>query len=449
MDRWRWPRRRTRVPGRGRIAELAQHPDEWFRRGAPARLRNLGRIDEGDRLIGMLMIRDEDDVLGDSLAAASRWFDRIYVLDGTTDQVRVERTDAILASVPEVAWHARDADWFPGGITDGARQILLERIRRDHGFDNWIGLLHADEFLDQDPRPMLAARHPSTHPSLRVRVAHTFLHVEDEHLWDDLGLPLRAKVAHQMWPGVPESRFFFDDGSRNFDIDHHSKVVPKSFRAGELIDGYVITQYNERGTHQVTARAQQRAASGWQVGHYSRLLDDEPEVFIDTLDLAGAPFAPEFAGDPEGPFSAESIYAVPLGPVAHVPAPVIETELTSPVVIARLQAEGRTVRDFRRVFQPGGIVDRLAGDTPASQARAIRALGEPGALGHDRPVAGSAALIRHTASILRSPRTPDALRAVAVAECLIRLGNAQSPAGWYAIVPANRRGAVSDLLAAA
>ena len=397
----------------------------------------------------MLMVRDEDDVLEESLTAAVRWFDRIYVLDGTTAPRAVVRTDEILARFPEIVWHGRDADWAPEGVTDGARQVLLNRIRADHGIDHWIGLLHADELLDQDPRPMLAVRHPSMHPSLRVRVAHTFLHTDDRPRWEaNPDASLRSLVAHQMWPGVPESRFFFDDGSRDYDVARHLKVVPRSHRAGELVDGYVITQYNERSPEQALTRARQRADSGWQVGHhYNRLLADDPEIFAETLDQPDAPFAPEFAGDPEGPFRPVATTVVPHGPAPHLPVPCIETELSAPAHLAALGAAGRVERRFAVVAKPGGLVDLVVRGSPAQLRRAVSRLDRPVVFGHDRLVPGAAALVRHAARVVGSRRSTSEQRRRVVAECVVRLCNAGSgDTGWYTVVPADRKPAVLAML---
>ena len=325
VDRRRWPRRRARLPGRGRLRELIERPSAIGPLLRPSRLRRIGRIGDDERLIGLLMIRDEADILEASLDAACRWFDRILVLDGTTDPEARRRTDEILAARPEVVFVARDDD-LPGTHTrDGARQHLLTEARRRYGVDNWIGVLHADECIDQDPRPLLAARHPAVDPSIRVRLAHAFLHTRDEPRWSELAdLPVRERVRHAMWPGVPESRFFFDTGHRDYEVGRHAKVIPRSFRAGPLVDGYVIVQYNERSPAQAIARARQRAADGWQVGHYARFLGDDPVVFTDSLDQPDAPFAPEFAGDPEGPFRPVDLDEVAHGPEPGAPAPVAD-----------------------------------------------------------------------------------------------------------------------------
>ncbi len=400
---------------------------------------------DGDRLIGMMMIRDEDDVLAETLAGAVRWFDRIYVLDGTTDPDRVARTDAILAARPEVCWHARDADWFPDGVTDGARQVLLDRIRRDHGVDNWIGVLHADEFLDQDPRPMLAARHPALHPSVRVRVAHAFLHPDDEQRWKS-GVPMRQRVLHTMWPGVPESRFFFDDGSRDFDPALHSKVIPRSHRPGELVDGYVIVQYNERDPEQLVARARSRAASGWQVGHYARLLADDPEVFVSTLDRPEAPFAPEFAGDPEGPFVARTIDSVPtlFRPDDREPLIVSRSDDAGPDD-EQSDLDGRVDVDLSLLSGDDGLLAAL--DEPSRSA--VRRWTQRVRAEHRKEwPPGTDALLRHTAAVLRSPRVTRAQRDVVAGEFVRAFAGCIAGGPWFAVVADSDVGAVRRVLSA-
>jgi hypothetical protein len=270
------------------------------------------------------MLRDEDDILDEMLRCAVQWFDRILVLDGTTDERRRRRTDAILASFPEVVFVARDED-VPGvgPVRDGARQLLLDEARRRYGTSQWIGVLHADEFMDQDPRPMLAAHNPLLDPTIRIRLVHAFLHTADEASWKRdperwLATPVRERITHAMWPGVPETRFFFDRGTRDYRIDHHSKTVPTSFRSGPLIDGFSVVQYNERSPEQAIERGRSRADTGWQAGHYARFTGTSPAAFVSTLDTEETPFAPEFRNDPDGPFRALPITDLPIGPIGPI-----------------------------------------------------------------------------------------------------------------------------------
>jgi hypothetical protein len=172
----------------------------------------------------------------------------------------------------------------------------------------------------------LASRHPTLDPSIRVRLVHTFLHVDDEPRWPELAkLPVRDRLRYCMWPGVPEARFFFDVGDRDYEVERHSKVIPNSFRPGPLIDGYVIVQFNERNPGQVVARAKQRMADGWQTGHYSRFEDAEVSAFTESLDTPGAPFAPEFVNDVDGPFLPIARAQVGSGPREGDPGPLFVT----------------------------------------------------------------------------------------------------------------------------
>lgn len=377
-------------------------------------------------------------MLDEMLRCATRWFDRIFVLDGTTDATARCRTDEILASYPEVVHHIRDED-LAHPVRDGARQYLLEESRRRYGTDHWVGILHADEFLDQDPRPMLSAHDPRFDPSIRVRVAHAFLHVEDRPRWHELATePLRSRVQHLMWPGVPESRYFFDRGSRDYDVMHHGKVIPTSFRNGPLVDGYVITQYNERSPEQLLGRATQRSADGWQTGHYGRIGSGIDAAFTSTLDLPGAPFAPEFAGDPEGPFRPVHRTDVPLGPLLSTPAPTVS------------EHRGDAAVDLTYVTARGGLLDVLERRDRRSVRRWSRRMrGEWRTTANGGPdVPGYPALLRHTETVLRSPRASPAQRERVAHEFVRRLNDRRAPdSSWTTRVEANRAEGVARLLA--
>ena len=380
------------------MREFATNPTRMLGSVSVGRIASSWRGAASEKLIGLLLVRDEDDVLAGSLEVAQQWFDRILVLDGTTEPSRRARTDEILASCPAVVFVARDEDLpYPGRVRDGARQYLLDEARRRYGVDNWIGLLHADEFLDQDPRPMLAACRPLLDPCIRVRLVHAFLHTSDAPTWAARAeVPLRERVRHVMWPGVPETRFFFDRGTRDYQVAHHGKTVPTSFRAGRLVDGYTVVQYNERSPEQLIQRAHQRQEDGWQAGHYSRLTDAEPTVFAESLDLPEAPFAPEFAGDPLGPFEATTIDQCCAGPFAVDVDEALHDHSDSLVALAVTQLLTNPSRARAREW--------------AAEVRA-----RPSTL------AGYPSLVHYTAWVLGNARVPHELRSRAAAEFLNRL----------------------------
>ncbi|MCH7788578.1 MAG: glycosyltransferase family 2 protein [Acidobacteria bacterium] len=347
------------------MREVVAQPSLVLHHCNPWRVGHIGAIGDEDRLIGLLLVKNEVDILEEMLSNARRWFDRILVLDGTTEQRPA--TEAILASFEEVVFIARDEDLLGTAPTrDGARQYLLDEARRRYGVDNWIGVLHADEFMEQDPRPMLASRHPTLDPSIRVRLVHAFLHVDDERNWSQLAnLPVRDRLRYCMWPGVPEARFFFDAGDRDYEIHRHSKVIPHSFRPGPLIDGYTIVQFNERTPEQVIARANQRMADGWQTGHYARFADPTSSAFTDSLDSPSAPFAPEFVNAVDGPFVPIARSQVASGPQQGGPGPLFVTAFEA--ATARRGADALACRTGGQVLayglnyltSPGGLTSLL------------------------------------------------------------------------------------------
>ncbi len=240
----------------------------------------MGTVHPDDRFIGLLMIRSENDILAESLASMARHFDRILVLDGTPIGSERDRCRDLLAMHDEVVAVFSDED-VGTPIRDGARQILLDEARRRFGVDNWIGILHGDEFHDDSPAELLRHHHPLLDPSIRVRVVHHFLHTDDAAGWTERAeLPVAERVPHHMWPGIPETRFFFDNGVRNYRLQQHSQVVPRGLRIGPLVDDYVIRQYNYRSPEQALERANDRLKRGWQAAHYTQMLQT---AFVATL----------------------------------------------------------------------------------------------------------------------------------------------------------------------
>ncbi len=426
-----WTRhRRGRLPGRGRLREFVTNPSVLVQATSPQRLRVASSQRVPERLIGLLMIRNESDVLAESLAVATQWFDRIFVLDGTDEPERAA-TDAILAATPEVEFVVRDQELATEGpVRDGARQVLLEEVRRRYGVDNWIGILHADEFIEQDPRPLLGATNPVTSPTLRVRLVHGFLHAADEPVWAELtDLPVRQRIRHFMWPGVPETRFFYDNGTRDYEVSHHGKTVPLSFRNGPLIDGFIVLHFNERSPSQIVGRAEQRRGDGWQQSHYQRFVTEQPETFVESLDSPRARFAPEFVADPLGPFVARHADTVPS--IAANPS-------HRPVITTIGQDTDRAVVDLAYVVEHGGLADLV--DLPGRRATQwADRLTSNTDYGEFVRAPGARPLLDYTERILSSTRTDRRHRLAVAAEFVERffpadLVEQRNASGWLGVV---------------
>ena len=247
--------------------------------------------DSGKRMIGLLMVRNEADILQECLEHAVQFFDRIYVLEGSVPESEFRLSKAILERFAEVRLVIKDADTEgPFPIRDGARHYLLQAVRRDCGTGHWIGILHGDEIHTRDPRVFLRKVNPAISPVVQVRLCHCYLHSSDKHKWEEIrDLPIASRVTHCMWPGTPEDRFFYDSGSNDYDPHKHSLVVPVPHGQGRhLLDNVVIKQYNYRDPGQMLSRARQRISSRWQRNHYQHIANDE-HYFVDSLHVAGYP----------------------------------------------------------------------------------------------------------------------------------------------------------------
>ena len=100
--------------------------------------------------IGLLLTRNEEDVIAEVMDVNKRYFDRILVLDGSDD-----RTEEIVRSYDCVKYFLKDSeiiDKLPNRkFEDGARQFLLEKAQEMFPVEGWFTLLHGDEIWHDDP----------------------------------------------------------------------------------------------------------------------------------------------------------------------------------------------------------------------------------------------------------------------------------------------------------
>ncbi len=163
------------------------------------------------RHIGLLMCRNEVDVIGFALEQHTRYFDDIVAQDGSTDGSR-----EIIAACPQVCKLFKDEEVLRPGErwTDGHRSVALEWIIKEYGIEDvWVTLLHADEFWHDDP--IAAATRAAAEGASYVLWGEFrfFLHVEDQPMWDS---------GHQVWPHWYCGPFF---EARQFELARHQVYI--------------------------------------------------------------------------------------------------------------------------------------------------------------------------------------------------------------------------------
>ena len=103
------------------------------------------------RIHGMSLVRNESDVIAQSLLAAATWADVIYVFDNGSDDGTWEIVRDLAATHPQIVPFKQDSTPY----RQSHRRELFERYRGEPG--DWWGILDADEFFIDDPREFLAA----------------------------------------------------------------------------------------------------------------------------------------------------------------------------------------------------------------------------------------------------------------------------------------------------
>ena len=211
-------------------------------------------------LIGLLMVKAEDDILAETLPLNLRYVDTAYAL-----------TDTWIDD-PKVAGQWSDDDlpsFYPRPTTEGARGFLYEHAVAAHGPDHWFVLLHADEVWQIDPRTVI----------LEHRDADGFRFLLPFYLprepWDD-SRGVLEQLRWRLEPGWPEFRLFHGGPDVRFTAEQHFDSAPGGLRR-VIQTTHQILHYPFRSP----ASQQARAAATWDPDNYHLIRPDG--VFDDAM----------------------------------------------------------------------------------------------------------------------------------------------------------------------
>jgi glycosyltransferase involved in cell wall biosynthesis len=195
--------------------------------------------------IGLMMTYNEEDIIEEVMEANKKYFDKIFVLDGSSD-----KTTEILRSYDCVKYLLRDDEIFPKRrILDGARQFLLEKAQAMYGATGWFTLLHGDEIMVDNPNDVAARGEKAKAERINWHALNFFIHTSqvDEDFSDKRSIQEKIIYYH---PGSLEIRQFRNKPNIYYNLNQIFNVVPTGIGMSTLLDYPIFKHYVVRSIKQ-------------------------------------------------------------------------------------------------------------------------------------------------------------------------------------------------------
>jgi hypothetical protein len=103
------------------------------------------------RIFGLYLVKNEADVVAESLIAASSWCDKVFVFDNGSTDGTWDLIQDLARNTPQVVPFKQD----PAPFRDGLRSDIFNAYRAEARASDWWCRLDADEFYLDDPRHFL------------------------------------------------------------------------------------------------------------------------------------------------------------------------------------------------------------------------------------------------------------------------------------------------------
>ena len=155
-------------------------------------------------MVGLLSTKNEEYLIEEVLSKNEKYFDSIYVIDGSTDN-----TPEILKKFDKVKKIILEKDLNVGTINDGVRAYVLEEIKRNESIgDTWVTLMHGDEVYYHDPIKVVEDAELEGANGVDWYTMHFFLHTTDKEKWDEISkLPVEERLTWYATNELPMVEF--------------------------------------------------------------------------------------------------------------------------------------------------------------------------------------------------------------------------------------------------
>lgn len=210
------------------------------------------------RIHGIMLVKDEADVVGEVVEAALGWIDAIYVFDNGS-------TDGTWELIHELA--SRDARVVPfkqdpRPFSQSIRGEVFRAFRRRADAGDWWCILDADEIYIDDPRAFLG-RVPARHGEVWSASYQYYFTDEDARRYEEdprgfLRMPVRERIRYYQnnWS---ESRFFRHHRGLIWPEDHGEHVYRRPLGRLPVYPHRIrLKHYQYRSPEQIEARLRSR-----------------------------------------------------------------------------------------------------------------------------------------------------------------------------------------------
>ena len=166
------------------------------------------------KIHGLCVVKNEEDIIEETLRAAARWCDSIYVLDNGSTDGTWKKVQALARELPAVVPFKQDPRPFNDAIRN---EILRHHAARATPADWWC-ILDADEFYIDDPRSFLG-KIPGRYQAVWMQL-YVYLFTDKDlatyrqypKLFDSL--PIEERLRHYVLGDYSELRFFRHSDAR-------------------------------------------------------------------------------------------------------------------------------------------------------------------------------------------------------------------------------------------
>jgi glycosyltransferase involved in cell wall biosynthesis len=110
-------------------------------------------MNKGMKIFGNCLIKNETDIIEETLVHAANWCDRIFVFDNGSTDGTWEKVLSLASKMPEVVVPFK-SDGVP--YRDSLRMETFNHYRNECGPDDWWCKLDADELYVDNPKTFLA-----------------------------------------------------------------------------------------------------------------------------------------------------------------------------------------------------------------------------------------------------------------------------------------------------